>query len=308
MQVESEVKPDGVEARADLADAIDFSLPFMPEELTPLSHTPVYLGLDARQRLRYNQLHALYFNEQTMFFEKSLARTVLGYFLARPMPDELLHGLGEFLAEEELHTAMFRDLNLKCDPARYARDGFHFIRVPPLARRLLASMARRPNRFPLLLWLMHLQEERAIAFGRAFLKSTAPLEPHFVAAQRRHLADEIGHVRWDGVLLDRVWSQTGILLRHLNARLLAWMVNEFFATPKRSAVRVVVALAAEFPELKPSLPEMRNQLKLLGECPEFRRSLYSPGNVPQTFRRFDFWPEFQALTKAMPGYQPGAGL
>src|SRR4051794_31709856 len=75
------------------AARIDFSLRFMPEELTPLSFTPVYKCLNELQRLRYNQLSALYFNEQTMFFEKALARNVLGYFLSKALPEKLKSGL-----------------------------------------------------------------------------------------------------------------------------------------------------------------------------------------------------------------------
>jgi len=39
---------------------------------------------------------------------------------------------------------------------------------------------------------------------------------------------------------------------------------------------------------------------------DYRRSLYCPESGPDTFRRFDSWPEFHYLKAAMPGYVPGA--
>jgi P-aminobenzoate N-oxygenase AurF len=286
------------------ADAIDFSRWFMPQELTPLFHTAIYSSLDHRQRLRYNQLNALYFNEQTMFFEKSLARNVLGYFLAQSLPEKLKADLARFLAEEEQHSAMFSNLNRKCAPAIYAGRDFYFIQMPPAATRALGWISKRPRWFPMLIWLMHLQEERALDFGQAFLKSSDEIEIHFQNVQRRHLMDEMGHVRCDETLLEWVWPETGRLLRQFNARLLAWMINEYFCTPKRAAIRVVTALAEEFPSLQPELPELRRQLVALRHNTEYRRSLYSPENIPRTLKRFDAWPEFASLTKAMPGYAP----
>ena len=290
---------------ASASDMIDFSRPFMPEEMTPLWFTAAYAWLTPVQRLRYNQLNALYFNEQTMFFEKSLAQNILGCFLAQSLPGELKAGLRQFLSEEEEHSDMFRQLNRRSAPKLYGHQDFYFIRVPPAAATILNLISRRPNWFPFLLWLMHLQEERAIFFGKTFLKFADLLEPQFIAAQRRHLADEIGHVRWDEQLLDHVWPRTGALLRRCNIRLFAWMIREYFTTPKRAALRVVSSLAAEFPELKPQLPEICRQLRALDSNAEYRRSLYCSENVPLTFQRFDAWAEFQAMTGPMPGYNPG---
>jgi hypothetical protein len=288
------------------AEPIDFSRPFMPTELTPFFHVPGYELLNQTQRLRYNQLHALYFNEQTMFFEQTLARNVLGYFLARPLPAELKSGLEQFMAEEIRHTAMFRALNRSCAPDIYSERDFYFIRVPRAAAAVLDFVSKRPHQFSLLLWLMHLQEERALSFGRTFLKSAEPLESHFVATQRQHVADEIGHVRWDEALLDWVWPKTGFLQRQFNIRILSWMIDEYFSTPKRSAVRVLEEFIGEFPDLRPRYAEFCGQLLELGDDAAYRRSLYCRENVPNTFRRFDKWPEFQPLRQAMPGYVPGA--
>jgi hypothetical protein len=291
-----------------MTDRIDHSRFFMPEELSAFYFTPAYATLTEAQRLRYNQLNALYFNEQIMFFEKSLARNVLGYFMQQPLPADLKSGLQQFLKEEEQHTAMFQALNRQCAPEIYVHHEFHFIQVPPLAAKMLDALSKRPNWFPFLLWLMHLQEERALFFGRAFLKATDALEPHFVAVHRKHLADEAGHVRWDEELLDWVWPQTGLWLRRLNARMLGWMISEYFSTPKRTALRIVAALVKDFPSLQSQYPEFCRQLRALGTDSAFRCSLYCPENVPLTFQRFDAWPEFKSLVRAMPGYIPGSTL
>ena len=280
----------------------------MPEELTPLYHTPGFARLDACQRLRYNQLHGLYFNEQTMFFEKALARNVLGYFLKQALPVELKTGLRRFLVEEERHTEMFRCLNRDCAPEIYSQRDFFFITVPPAAAGALNFVSSRPHWFPFLLWLMHLQEERALFFGQSFLKRAEILEPHFVAAQRKHVADEVGHVRWDDALLDWVWPKAGYLCRQINTRILAWMIAEYFSTPKRAAVRVLAELVKEFPELQPEFAGFRRELVELGHNKSFRKSLYCQENVPNTFKRFNAWPEFRPLKAVMPGYVPVAEL
>ena len=93
----------------------------MPEALTPLFFTPSYTQLTEEQRLRYNQLHACYFNEQTIFFESVMAQPILKYFAARPLPEDLRGGLRVFMAEEARHSAMFRAINRQCHPERYVR-------------------------------------------------------------------------------------------------------------------------------------------------------------------------------------------
>jgi hypothetical protein len=284
------------------SSAIDFSRYFMPEKLTTLYYTEVYTNLTDIQRLRYNQLHGLYFNEQTIFFEKTLAQNVLGYFLQSPLPGNLKTGLKQFLREELEHTAMFRKLNRLCDPGKYADQDFYFLQVPTLAFKVLDVLSRRPQWFPFLLWLMHLQEERSLFFGKTFLGSADLLEPHFVSVQRQHLADETGHVGWDEELLDWVWPETNGLLRLANVQLLGWMMKEYFTMPKRSAIRVVEVLVGEFPELRSQLPEICLQLRSLGKNQVYLSALYCTENVPKTFRRFDLSREFSSLTSAIPGY------
>jgi hypothetical protein len=280
---------------------IDFGLPFVPESFTPLSHTPAYARLTRDERRRYNQLYALYFNEQIIFFETSLAARVL-LPLAASAPARLATALRAFVDEERRHTAMFRALNRKCAPAFYRDRDFYFIRVPRSYSRILAFVAARPRLFPMVLWLMLLQEERSTFYSRAIVESEDVLEPHFVAAHRAHLADECGHVAWDEDLLDATWDRSAPSVRRINGALFRWMVGEFFNTPKRGGVEVMRQLTRECPDLGVTFATLRAEVRVLARSRAYHESLYSREIVPRTFARFDRYPEFTALGRTLGGY------
>jgi hypothetical protein len=282
--------------------AIDFERFFLPEAFTPLYHTPSYADLTEQQRRRYNQLYALYFNEQIIFFETSLADSVLLPLARSGLPQTLAQTLVTFVEEESRHTGMFRALNRRCAPEFYAQGDFHFIRRSPVHRWTLDWIARRTRRFPLVLWLMLLQEERSMFYARTILRERERLEPHFVDVHRVHLADEADHVRWDEELIDHIWNACPPRQRRINAELFRWLVGEFFNTPKRGGVRVVIQLAAEFEDLGPRLPELRRQVLDLARSPAYHRSLYSREIVPRTFARFDKHAEFFRLGRTLYGY------
>jgi len=272
--------------------------PFIPAELTPLFHTPVYGQLTDAQRLRYNQLHALYFNEQIAFFETALCRPILSALLRAPWPAQLAEGLRQFREEERQHTEMFRQLNRSCAPHLYATSDHRFVEVPAFWGAVMRWTADRPLSLPLFFWLMLLQEERSLHYSRIYLRQAPALEPAFVEVHRRHLADEAKHVRWDEELLDELWTRAHPFRRAWNARLFAWMLEELFGAPKRAQLRVVEELARELPELRGRLPEMRRQMLALARDPAYRKTLYSREIVPRTFARFDECPEFRALQEA----------
>jgi P-aminobenzoate N-oxygenase AurF len=286
---------------------VAYGKPFVPERFTPLAHAPIYRELSDGQRLRYNQLYALYFNEQIIFFERALARNVLEPLLETPLPSTLLEALRHFLEDEQRHTEMFRELNARYAPHFYAGGDFYFIRASRIETAGLGWIARHPRLFPMIFWLMLLQEERAIFYSRAFVKSGGDIEEGFAAAHRRHLSDEVNHVRWDEQLLDHLWKTSGPMVRRINARLFGWMVGEFFNAPKRGGVRVVTQLARECRELRARLPEMLRQMRALRRSESYHRSLYSREIVPRTFGRFDRAPEFRHLGRHLLAYRPGDG-
>lgn len=284
--------------------SVDPGKPFIPEELTPLFHTASYRELTEAQRLRYNQLQALYFNEQIMVFETVLGRPILEALLRAPspLPARLAEGVRQFRDEEQRHTEMFRQLNRNAAPYLYADCDFQFVQVPAAWRAATAWAVGHPARFPLFLWLMLLQEERSIYYSRSYLRSRRSLDPSFVAVHRAHMADEVGHVRWDEELLDVLWRRARPWLRRLNAKLFAWMLEELFSTPRRAQLRVVDALCSELPELAERREEMRRQLLALSRDESYRATLYSREIVPRTFARFDAAPELRSL--AICGYRP----
>lgn len=284
--------------------SVDLSLWFMPQSLTALSFTSEYERLTEPQRLRYNQLHGLYLNEQTAFFEKTLA-PALTYFLKSPgITNDLREKLREFAREEQRHTVMFRELNRRAGGSLYQDGDSCFVRISRPATRLLNSIAARPSLFPFILWLMHLQEERALYFGRQFTSCEHPIEPNFLQTQRIHIADEAGHVSCDKDLLDSVWPGTNYFIRYVNVRLLAWLMREFFGPPKRAQILIVSRLAAELPELQSRLPTLKRALLALSNDQRFLRAMYSRENVPEAFARFDRTPELWPLARVLPGYEP----
>jgi len=284
--------------------AVDLSRPFMPEPLTPLFHAPGYRRLGPAPRLRYNQLHAMYVNEQILFFEDALAENILGALLREPIPARLAAGLFRFREDEARHSAMFRELNRRCAPEAYATADFRFVRVGPAGRRALQWVGSRPRRFPLLVWLMLMLEERALHFARETLRHARRLEPHFVMTHRRHLRDEAHHVQWDQDILDWLWPRTRLAVRRLNAGLFGWLVGEFFNVPRRGAVAVLRQLARECPEVAAEVPALTRELRGLAGEERFHLTLYSREIVPRTFRRFDACPEFAAMGRVLRGYRP----
>ena len=281
---------------------VDHAKRFIPEQFTPLSYTQFYPRLSSDQRLRYNQLQSLYFNEQIIFFETAIGGKILEALLRSPLPPHLAQGLRQFLSEERRHTAMFHRLNERCAPQFYSAADFYFIQPPPQWMAVLGWATRRPRLFPMFLWLMLLQEERSLFYSKRFLIERESLDPHFVETHRVHMADEAGHVRWDQELIDALWHRVHPFLRKMNARLLAWMLAEFFSAPKRAQLRVIHQLALEFPALRGDEPEMRRQLLALSNDAAYQNSLYSREIVPRVFARFDECPEFRGLEFF--GYQP----
>ncbi len=275
--------------------SVDYGKRFLPEEFSPLYYTPSYRVLTEEQRLRYNQLQALYFNEQIIFFETAIGRPVLEALLRDSLPAQLTKGLRQFLEEEQQHTEMFGRLNQHCAPQFYGEDHYYFIQLPRAWMAALSWATQHPRFFPMFLWLMLLQEERSLFYSRRVITQREELEPHFVKTHRTHLADEVGHVRWDEELIEALWRRANPFLRRVNAELFTWMLGEFFNAPKRAQLHVIHELAREFPTLRELEPEMQRQLLALSEDGQYQMSLYSREIVPRTFARFDESPEFQSL-------------
>jgi hypothetical protein len=283
---------------------IDFSRRFIPEFITPLAYTSIYREMSDTQRLRYNQLYASNFHEQFMSLEKVLIEHLLQPLTHRFRDEKLAEHLIDFRNEEIKHTAMFHDLHVRCEPRLYAEHDFYFLRMPKSLRWALHQVGKRAAMFPFCLWLTIIEEERTIFYSKMYLDKADELEPTFVATHRVHLADEVGHVRRDKELLERLWPDRSGLWRNANARIFSAILHEYFNVPKRGGWRVVRELLREFPELTHLLPQMRQELHALESNEAFLRTLYTRDMVPHTFALFDQWPEFGFLERVLPGYQP----
>lgn len=285
---------------------IDFSRPFFPARLTALAHVPSWGMLDECHRLRYSQLYALYLNEQTVFFEELLATNVLPALYHRPdrIGGDLAEDLRRFEAEERQHSRWFRELNHRVDPGRFRlEEGSHvFIPLGARMRSICSWFARRPFLFPCWIPLMLLQEERSIAVARECLGKDSRLEPAFLELHRKHLADEVDHVRWDLKLIERVWLPMPRWQRRLQARLFGAMMREFFTAPKRAGKAVLQALIDEFSELKPHAVRFHRELAGLAASRAYHASLYSRDTTPRAFALFDELPEFHDIGRFLPAY------
>lgn len=285
---------------------IDFSLPFSPPHTTALFHAPSWHLLTHAQQTRYTQLYALYLNEQIAFFEELLATTLLPALYRRPdrIGETLAENLRTFEAEEKRHSAWFRAMNHRIDPATFPLTPEKYVFIPGnRAMRAVGKwLASRPFAFPFWIWLVLLQEERSIFIARESIDPRSGLEPNFRELHRRHLADEIGHVRWDTELVERVWLPMPMWKRKLQARLFGHLMAEFFTVPKRSAIAVLEALLTEFPNLSTIAPQLRQELADLKHSTAYHASLYSREVTPKAFALFDSLPEFADIGKSLPAY------
>jgi hypothetical protein len=226
-----------------------WGLRFVPERLTPLPFTGAWARLRPHEQLRYNQLHGLYGIEQIIFFEQKLIIPLLAAARANVRDPALLGALDTFVAEEQRHSAAFHGMLRDLRPEWYCDGWQHFVRLGPMGGGALAAMANHPRQFPFLFWLVQLLEERTMFASRLYLDEADQFPSPLVALHRMHIADEADHLRWDMALISHFWEGAPGWKRRVNARLLDWVLGEFVAVPRRAAMRVVDALAADIPDL-----------------------------------------------------------
>jgi hypothetical protein len=268
---------------------------FLPDRLSPLPFTAVWNELRTSEQLRYNQLHGLYFHEQIIFFEQVIIVPMLRALQPRVADAGLRRALDTFVAEEMTHSAGFHALLQTLRPEWYANDWGHFVRLAPATRALLGAMVARPQFFPCFLWLVQLLEERTMFASKLYLAEPAAFPELILALHRQHLADEADHVRWDALLLAQFWNAAPAWLRRGNARLLDWMLGEFIAVPRRAALRVIDALAAEMPDLSVPPPRLKAELLALGRRADFRAAVFGRDSVPRTWKQAAAAPNLETV-------------
>lgn len=244
--------------------------PFVPESFTQLYHTPLYAELDDAQQLRYNQLYGLRSNELFMLFEEGFTRRVIWRLRDHCASVDPLLGecLGLMLEEEADHHRMFLDFNRRVLPEAYHDGRGHFARPSLIESAVLRLLTCRPVRWPFMLWLILLLEEFSTAFSRLLIahEQTDALSADYVKLHRLHMLDEARHVALDVALLERFLPSLSIKHQALNGRIFRGLLREMLA-PKRSGIRVLRTLAAEYPELSALLPQMETAVRALPHDP-----------------------------------------
>jgi len=281
--------------------AIALDRPFVPEAFTQLYHTPLYAELSDVQRLRYNQLYGLRSNELFMLFEKGFTRRVIWRLQGVCGKVDPLLGecLGLMLEEEDHHHRMFLDFNRRLLPEAYQDGHGYFARPGPVEAALLRLLTSRPVRWPFMLWLILLLEEFSTAFSRRLMANerAEALSPDYVRLHRLHLLDEARHVALDVALLERFLPPLSPWRQTLNGRIFRRLLGEMLA-PKRSGIRVLRALAAEYPELSGLLPEMETSVRALPHDPGLYPMVADAETLPLTHTLLARYPAFAFTDRA----------
>jgi hypothetical protein len=277
----------------------------VPESITHLYYAPVYQTLTEKERRVYNKLHACFCCEMLIFFEEELPQ---GYSTAARGAGVSKSVYGEvqaMLASESRHAAMFRDLARDLDSNLYEPFVYHFLRMPKGILRLLKLPLQYPRLFPLVFWIVLLQEERAVYYSKEVIRCASELDPRVVDAFSRHMDDEKDHLGVDEALLEVYWERSSSSIRWLNAQAFRILVDEFLNAPKRGGIRVIERLVQEVPTLEGRKRELTAGLLDLAKDARFHESLYSRKIVPKTFALFDRYAEFRSLGDRVRGYSPG---
>lgn len=268
---------------------------FIPEILTPLVFTPLYAALNEEDCIAYNRLHGLYFLEQTIYFEQMMGQPALERLIRLAPTESLRREAQEFAEEENRHSSWFRELLREEKPLWYEESDFHLLGAGAMQRRITRMIGRRVRLLPGLLWLQLIAEERALYFGLQFMNDDDGLDDRMRAVQKRHLADEPGHIRRDELFIEWLWAGAPRWLRVMNARLLHWLLREFFLLPKRSGWSVIEHWLAERPHLQNRREDFRQAMHDLRHNERYLKTLYPRRHLPRTAALSKAWPELGFL-------------
>jgi hypothetical protein len=275
---------------------IDFTKPFVCPSLTALYYTPFWSKLEAMDQLRYTQLSALSFNELIAWFESGFSSTLRALIRSDRLPEELKSLLPDFLEDECRHQEIWWTLNRRADPVRYSRNIASIAKIAPAGRALMSWLASRPLDYPVVIWVMLVLEEHGNEIARrCAARRPDEIEPHFAAAYLAHVRDEIRHVQIDWHLLDSLWPSLRGWRRRMNIELFRLVIARLLFKTEHAAMSVVEELARERPRLRPLLPRIRRQLRVVGQDREFRNMMLSARSSPIVFHLLDLFPELQSL-------------
>jgi len=288
----------------DWSTPIDHSRWFFCETLTPLAYTRVYRELGADHKLRYNQLTGMLSNELILLLETEFLSASLNA-VQHDADDELRAAVMSFAEDERRHAATWRRLNQLSAPEWYGAADRFLCRPTRLTQVVSRIVARHPLACPVMFWIQLSQEERSIDISRRCLRVPADrMEPHYAAAYREHVRDEVRHVRIDAILLERFYARRSAAVKRITAAAFRAILGSAFLRPARSTIRIVRLLVSEFPELRPLVPRITDELRGLEHDDDYQRMMYSRETTPATFEWFDRCEEFRSVSRLLRAYTP----
>jgi len=75
------------------------------------------------------------------------------------------------------------------------------------------------------------------------------------------------------------------------------MLGEFIAVPRRAALRVIDALAADLPDLSVPAARLKSELLALADRPDFRGAVFGRDAVPRTWKQAASAPDLSQLVE-----------
>jgi hypothetical protein len=294
----------------DWSLAVDRSKPWEPDEMGALWFVPAFAELDAEQRLRCNQLHALGVSEQFVWFEGQLIRAINNVLAARGLPTALDEALRHFVEEEGRHIEMFWRLLGTAEPAWYGERAPRLFRPGRLQQVGMDLMSDHPSTLLAWMWLAIFVEERTLFWSRCYLgaekRSPGSIDPLHTQVHRFHFLDEVRHHQLDQHLLGWLYDRQPRWKKSLSAFMFRQFVRVYVAA-RRSATRIAGQLAREFPALRERVvPQMLVELQDVARNPVYHQKNFSIAAHPHTFVLLAEYPEHEALWRFLPAAQRSA--
>jgi hypothetical protein len=293
----------------DWSLAVDRAKPWEPDEMGALWYLPSFAGLDAAQRLRCNQLHALGVSEQFVWFERQLIRAVGSVLRSHRLPPVLDRALRHFISEEQTHIEMFWRLLERAEPAWYRQRAPRLFRVGPAQQFAIDQVSDHPLTLLAWVWLAIFIEERTLFLSRCYIKADkqAPgsIDPLHTQVHRFHFLDEVRHYQLDQHLLSWLYDHQPRWKKTLSAFMFRQFMRAYVAA-RRSATRIAGQLGREYPQLRAQVvPQMLRELGDVARNPLYHEKNFSPAAQPHTLALLAEYPEHDALWQLLPAAHRG---
>ncbi|MEY4065032.1 MAG: hypothetical protein RIR26_1240 [Pseudomonadota bacterium] len=285
---------------------------FFPEGQSPLFYCKSYSALmNQDDRRLYNQLYAQYVSEQFVFLEDCFLCRAVDQLLpwASSISADLRDCLEIFLEEEIKHTEMFRRLLRICNPERYAKSDYYFLRIKKYEKAVIHAMTTFPRALNYWIWVALLFEEKTIDYFIQYRNyqrdaKNGKLDPLHMQVHQFHMIDEARHVQIDEHLLNYISDRASPLLRKINISLFRNMMGKY-TNPTRANVDIVKELCQLRPHLREHESVLTQEVLAQNGNSPYQAVQFSRKTFPKTFSHFDSRKDLsQAMQEVIMTYQP----